>query len=95
MLKQGTRLDVGWVARLTTTLCSLDLGNGLYIAIANGRIRTPTDAKARACAKITRRLMTWREDACSERVGSHGAGRERERDLLQVPHFFVGTLQPL
>jgi len=22
-------------------------------------------------------------------------GRERERDLLQVPHFFVGTLQPL
>jgi len=23
------------------------------------------------------------------------AGRERERDLLQVPHFFVGTLQPL
>jgi len=21
--------------------------------------------------------------------------RERERDLLQVPHFFVGTLQPL
>jgi len=24
----------------------------------------------------------------------HEAG-ERERDLLQVPHFFVGTLQPL
>jgi len=43
-------------------------------------------------------------------VGAHGAeavaklklltmgtlkDRERERDLLQVPHFFVGTLQPL
>jgi len=28
------------------------------------------------------------------KTGGDFASRERERDLLQVPHFFVGTLQP-
>jgi len=60
----------------------------------------------RACIDIfqIQGLLRHREGGCEcvcgsgggEGVGAHFfSARFVERDLLQVPHFFVGTLQPL
>jgi len=47
--------------------------------------------------KVIRKPACINNKIQTRQVANAGVGAltERERDLLQVPHFFVGTLQPL